>query len=308
MEIQNVNYPILTPIHGNFRGGFYNPQGVKPVFNPASKYINDFMGRTLSLSRRMIKAPEPEIAPFTRVVQFKDKNGKGTYGWDINDGNRDEYVVIMHGLSQNISTIQHLYRKIIKETNYAILAPEYRSFGKNPPEKIKPSILFNDNMKALEYLKEDRGISPNKIRVIGYSFGGSPATRLAVKNPDLEGLILVSAADAMRHGSVNIDSSFKKKLPNFIKFLYDNLAYIREPLAGFLEAEKYLKKLKLPLDIIHSEDDKTVLVSASSNLAGVAGSNTRSCTILPDGGHSLDSKKADAIVSLLNNTVKPSGR
>ncbi len=308
MEIQSINYPNATPTHGSFCGGLYDPKGVKVVFNPASKYINDFMGRTLSLSRRILRAPESEIAPFTRVVQLKDKNGNGTYAWDINDGSRDEYVVIMHGLSQNISTIQHLYSKIIEETNYAILAPEYRSFGENPPEKIKPNILFKDNMKALEYLKESRGISPNKIRVIGYSFGGSPATRLAVKNPDLEGLILVSAADAMRHGSVNIDSSFKKKLPNFIKYLYNNLAYIREPLAGFLEAEKYLKKLKLPLDIIHAKDDKTVLVSASSNLARVAGSNTRSCTILPDGGHPLDGKKVDAIVALLNNTAKPATR
>lgn len=308
MEIQNINYPISVQNQGNFRGGFYNPKGVKPTLNPAASYINDFIGRTLSLSRKIINNPDEKIAPFTKIVSIKDKNGNGTYAWDINDGKRDKYIVIMHGLSQNITTIQHLYKQIFEKTDYAILAPEYRSFGENPPEKIKPSVFFHDNMNALEYLKQNRKISPERIRILGYSFGGSPAARLAENNPDLEGLILVSAADAMKHGSVNIDSSFKKKLPEFVEFLYNNVSFIRSPLAGFLEAEKYLKRSQLPVDIIHAQNDKTILVSASSNLARVAGSHARSCTILPDGGHSLDSKKANAIVSLLNNTVTQSVR
>lgn len=308
MEIQNLNNPISVPTQRNFRGGFYNPKGVKATVNPAATYINDFIGRTISISKRIIQKPDEKIAPFTKVVRLRNEIGKGTYAWDINDGKRDKYVVIMHGLSQNITSIQHLYKQIFEQTDYAILAPEYRGFGENPPEIIKPKTFYQDNTLALEYLKQNRGILPENIRILGYSFGGSPATRLAVNNPDLGGLILVSAADAMKHGSVNIDSSFKKKLPDIVEFLYNNVSFIRSPLAGFLEAEKYLKRLKLPVDIIHSQNDKTVLVSASSNLARVAGSNTRSCIILPNGGHSLDSKKADAIVSLLNNTVKLSAR
>lgn len=300
MRIQSVNYQNTNYVSSNFRGGIYNPQGVKRSINPAATYINDFIGRTLAISRRMIKAPDESIAPFTKVVQLKNKDGEGTYAWDINDGKRTKYAVIMHGLSQNISTIQHLYQQIIEKTDYAVLAPEYRSFGENPPEKIKSDVFFKDNMQALKYLKQEKDIAPENIRIIGYSFGGSPASRLAVKNPDLEGLILVSAADAMKHGSVNIDSSFRKKLPNFIKFLYNHIAYIRSPLAGFLEAEKYLKQLNIPLDIVHAKDDKTVLVSASSNLAQAAGPCTKSRTILPSGGHVLDSQKVDAVVSLLN--------
>lgn len=300
MSIQRVNYPNTTYSSTNFRAGMYNPNGVKSTINPAAGYINDFIGRTISISRKFIQKPDEKIAPFTKVVRLRNEIGKGTYAWDINDGDRNKYVVVMHGLSQNITSIQPLYKQIFEQTDYAILAPEYRSFGENPPEIIKPRTFYKDNTLALEYLKQKRGISPENIRVIGYSFGGSPAARLAVNNPDLEGLILVSAADAMKHGSVNIDSSFKKKLPEFVEFLYNNVAFIRSPLAGFLEAEKYLKHSKLPVDIIHSQNDKTVLVSASSNLARVAGSHTRSCTILPTGGHSMDSKKADAIVSILN--------
>lgn len=307
MKVDNINR-ANNNLHGrtqiNFKGMTYNPEGIKSTINPARVYINKFIGRTLATSKKSIRLPEPDIAPITHVVRLRDDKGNGTYAWDINDGSRKKYVMIMHGLSQNITTIQHLYQQIIEKTDYAILAPEYRGFGENPTEKIKPSTFLEDNTRALEYLKQDKNISPKNIRIVGYSFGGSPATQLAMKNPDLEGLILVSAADSMNNGSINIDSSFQKKLPKFIKMLYNRLSFLKKPFDSFLGTEKYLKRSKLPVDLIHSENDKTVSVSASLNLAVIAGTHTNSRIILPTGGHALDSTKVNAIVNLLSSPAK----
>lgn len=307
MRVYDINYSnniSQNNTRTNFKGVAYNPEGIKSTINPAAIYINKFMSRTLATSKRNIQVPNCNIAPLTHVIQLRDNKGNGTYAWDINDGTREKYVIVMHGLSQNITTIQHLYQQIIEKTDYAVLAPEYRSFGENPIEKIKPSTFLEDNTRALEYLKHQKNISPENIRIIGYSFGGSPATQLAINNPDLEGLILVSAADSMNNGSVNIDSSFQKKLPKIVRIMYNQLSFLKKPFNSFLCTEKYLKHSKLPVDLIHSENDKTVLVSAASHLASAAGANTKNRIILPSGGHALDSEKIAAIVTLLNPQVK----
>ena len=36
----------------------------------------------------------------------------------------------MHGLTQNVTNLQNVYENIVNRTGYAVLAPEYRGFGK----------------------------------------------------------------------------------------------------------------------------------------------------------------------------------
>lgn len=311
MKIQNINtytsynkyklLPSATSTSVNFKSFTYNPQKKISLdnLNPLVIYFNKIFGRTLEASRKRIQKPISELAPYIKEITLGTTKESKTYAWDINKGNRSKYVIALHGMSHNISNLQTLYKEILERTPYAVLAPEYRGFGKNPPTALSSKTFLQDTQNALNYLTSEKHINPENIHLLGHSFGGFTASQLAQKNPELEGLILVSSIDSLEHESVNTKTTFGNNVPNFVNFMFQNLKFLRTPFTKIFKTNECIKNLNLPIDIIHSKNDRLVKCSASKNLASQC-KNLRSINILESGGHSVDSEKINTIISLLS--------
>lgn len=266
--------------------------------NPVMHYMNVLFDKSLVASRKRNRALMPELKPITKIIDFGPVENRQTYAWDINPDDRKKYIMIFHGASQNVSNNQTMYKAIITQTDYAVLAPEYRGFGKNPPSNLSAKTFLEDTTCAIEYLK-DKGIKPEDIIVLGYSFGSIPASQLVKHNPQIKKLILLSAMDSFSSGTFDIVRASKNRIPKFVNKLYHWFPFLKAPLQSSLNSIKYLRKITTPVDIIHSKTDRMVNVSVVENFKRAC-QNIQSINIIPFGGHRVEQGKLDALISILN--------
>lgn len=270
-----------------------NVAKIKPALDPNAA-MNEFLAKTMKISKLRYQELIPELKSATEEITFNFKKTK-TYGLDINPNNRKKYAVILHGLGQNITNLQPLYKSIINKTDYAIIAPEYRGFGRNEVAKVNDKTLLEDAQAAINYLK-DKGIDSKDICIIGHSLGGFVASGLAAANPEISSLILVSSAESLTNKSMN---NLNISIPKFTKFIYKHFPALQNSTFRKINTVKNLKNVEMPVYIIHSEKDKIISSDVAQHLANAC-KNLQSVEILPNGGHAIDSDKIDKIIQILD--------
>ena len=267
--------------------------------NPIKKYAYNMFKRSLVASARMISPITPELQPITREIPLQISPTKHTFAWDIQNNNSNKYLIYLHGASQNITNIQNLYRQIIDNTDFSILAPEYQGFGKNKKCKVNSQTFLEDTTAALNYLKQEKNIEEKNIFIAGHSMGAYPAAMLASNNPKLGGLILISPMGSITNQPLDVNFWFAKRMPPFVKFLFKNFKILRTSLSDFFQIETFVRQIQIPTDIIHAQNDRLIKPSSSEKLASLC-PNLNSLTILKQGGHKIEKYKSNAIISLLS--------
>ena len=262
-------------------------------FNPVNIYLNKLLQRSLEASRKRILPVIDELKAFTKEVSIGE-----SVAWDINPNNRDKYIVFLHGASQNITNNQDLYNEIIKNTDYAVIAAEYRGFGKTTSNIFSEITLEEDTQAVYEYLTKEKKISPQNIETIGHSFGGFISAQMTYNHPDISHQILVSSIDFFENGAINFERNVRNRVPKAISFLFKNFKFLRKQLVSLFQTDKFVGS-NVPTDIIHSVHDRIVNKSSSQNLSEKC--NLTSLTFLPKGGHQMDKHKIDTIISILKN-------
>lgn len=268
-----------------------------PIYlNPIKYQVDKIFDRSLTASRWRITPIANDLQPHFKEIPLRAKN-VDTYAYDItNENGASKYVLMLHGLGQNISALQPLFRQIITQTDYSVLAPEYRAFGKNPPATISDETFLADTQAALDYLVKDKEINPQDICVIGHSFGGFTASQLVKKNPDIGRLILVAPLD--NFGDEMVRSSVVKHVSPFALKLLRHISFLRAYLRNLFNTKKELKKSTVPVDIIHSMNDKVISYKTAQYLAE-SSLNLQGMHLLKTGGHIMEEKKIAAIIALL---------
>ena len=306
MKIENI--PITQEYYNNvnansnqtaFRSLLYNPKSFIHRINPIVRYMDDYFQRSVNVSRMAWHIKDHELAPFiTEIKTQKKHNLPSVTLWDINKDDRKKYLVIYHGLSHNISSLQTLYKEILNNTDFAILAAEYRNYEKGNKEFTyhSPKRLAQDTESAFQYLKE-KGIPEENIAVLGHSFGGYAATKMAKKHKNLISLILASSTNTYKHRINAIVYGNKRNIPQGIKDLLVKSKLLRYPLGIIFNTGKVLKKTSVPVDIIHSKADKLITLDMAKDLASSA-KDLNSFSIV-EGSHKMDENKIKKIVELL---------
>lgn len=283
-----------------FKSMLYNPKSVAHRVNPVFRFMDNYFKRSLNVSRRMWLTPDKELKPYLNVVDIEDKKHPHIRMWDINKDNREKYVIVAHGLSHNITSLQAMYKNIIKNTEYAVLAPEYHGFTPENTENIylDPKKLLRDMKASVVYLNQ-KGIENKNISVVGHSFGGYTAAKLAKEYSDIEDVILVSSINTNTHQEKKLKENRFKHIPKSIKQFIDNYPWICTPLRLIFNTGRLLRKVDSPVDIIHANKDKYIDIKTCVKLANNC-KNLRSLNIV-EGYHPMNDNKINAIVSILNS-------
>ena len=268
--------------------------------NPIKKIVDDIVDKTMKFARLRVRPLSKALKAMTQEVQLSDKNGKAlTHAWDINPGDRKKYVLILHGTGQNITNLQNVYEQVVNRTDFAVLAPEFRGFGKDDFSNISSKSLLTDASSALDYLKKEKGVEPKDVLVIGHSLSCKVATDLAVKNKDLGGVVLFSPIDSFSE-SMNFDKSLSNKISKSLLFMYHKLKFLNRDFDKFYGIGTIIDKVASPVSIVHSKDDSFVNYSSSSLIAGKCKNLTSLC-FLESGGHKFDKSKTEKLVEILNS-------
>lgn len=264
-----------------------------PFLHYATKYLKSMCyERSIKASKRPYLNIAEDLKAVVKPIEIPVSQKEFINAFDINPKNSSKYVIFLHGFSQNITGNQPLYRKLLN-TDYGILAIDYRSYGHNKPSKhTSESHIMNDINSAAKYLK-NKGI--NNIGLIGHSFGGYMSAKTSNLN-DFNFQILVSpvlSMDFWRENVLRNPSKYKieERLLKFIPRIKDAYKHI-------FNIEKHISKNTTPTYVIHSKTDGYInhktINEFVKNIYNLKGFN-----MLPRGGHRMDDSKINAISELL---------
>ncbi|MBF0446011.1 MAG: alpha/beta hydrolase [Magnetococcales bacterium] len=171
--------------------------------------------------------------------------------WWIPGGDENPVVLFFHGNASNISETQD-YVKLFHSLGLGVFLLEYRGYGLSeghPSEKGTQA----DAEAAWQFLQDKKNLPASQIIFYGHSLGGGVATGLAVKHPPAK-LIIEGTFTSVPDVAAEIYPYLPVRLMAHIK--YPNLERI--------------KQIKVPLLIIHSDQDDIIPFSHGEKLFAAA--------------------------------------
>jgi len=148
-------------------------------------------------------------------------------------------VLISHGNGGNISHRLPTY-SLLLELGVNVFAYDYRGYGQSQG-KPNESGTYLDAEAALAWLR-NRGFDAPQVVAFGESLGGGIATELAVRHPNLRGLVLQSTFTSL----IDLGTELFPILPvrTIARYRYDIVAK--------------LPRLQMPVLILHSREDTLI--------------------------------------------------
>lgn len=283
LNYQNKNNPNFT--------GLSNP--LKRL-SPYNFYMEKVFDRYTHISKNRWMPIDEVIKPNLNVLKLS--NGKyKTEAWKINPNNKKKkYIIFFHGLGQNISSNQDIYKKILKK-GYAVLAPEYGEFGSNT-DKMTAKVIKKQTAMALEYLNK-KGIPNENIGVIGFSMGSFPAIEMASKNKNLKFLVLISPFNSLRNEVELLTKGTTIRLPKLLKYSINKFPFLLNHIDNIFKNNKKLKSIESPVYLIHSLNDKIVPQKSTEDIANKV-MHLKQFILLEKGGHVIEENKLNAFDQL----------
>lgn len=199
-------------------------------------------------------------------------------------------ILILHGWNLNGKKYSPLI-KALKAKNFTVYAPDLPGFGKNAKLLKKPLTLEDYVDYVVNFLRDNHIIKPI---IIGHSFGGRIAIKLAFQYPNKIKALILSGTPAIlleprakiyllmviaKLGGgifslpgLNLFKNFVRKL--FYKIIgswdyYRTQGRMRETFKNIIreDLETYLPKLEVPSLVIWGEKDSQVPVSIGKKIA-----------------------------------------
>ncbi len=232
--------------------------------------ITTYLGLCLLLrfgQTRLIFYPSPVVSgtPADYDLAYEEvwvsvATGK-IHGWWIPASEVQAPVLLyLHGNgSNNGDTVSHAW--LFSQLGFSVLLIDYRGYGysslapsealggRSFPDETK---VYEDAEAAWKYLIHDRGIEPQNLFIYGHSLGGAIGIEMAVRHPEMAGLIVegtFTSIEAMAN-TIGYGRWFPLKLLLTQKF--DSMGKI--------------SSIQVPILLIHGTEDEVVPTFMSEEL------------------------------------------
>lgn len=176
-------------------------------------------------------------------VRFRATDGVELSAWyfpaPASSPNRQIAVLLHHGNGGNISHRLPLY-ELLLDLGVHVLAYDYRGYGQSQGHPSEVG-TYADAEGALDWLRS-RGFADSHVVSWGESLGGGVAAELALRRPDLRGLVLQSTYTSL----LDLGSELFPFLPvrTVARYHYDTHAK--------------LPRIRVPVLILHSRQDTLI--------------------------------------------------
>lgn len=177
-------------------------------------------------------------------------------------------AIVFHGNAETLDTFLDFLRWLAS-LGVRVYAAEYRGFGRSSGWPSEAAI-YDDASMIWSFVNNERGVSADKLILVGRSIGSGPASFLAAK---IHPRILVLLAPY-------------RSIPDLVNEMF-LFRYLRPFLWYEFPVERYLSSLKNTSVIIaHGEQDNIIAVNHGRYLADKIRNNTETRFILSrDAGH-----------------------
>ena len=195
--------------------------------------------------------------------------------WLPADDARAPVVLYLHGARWNLTaSVSRIERW--RQLGFAVLAVDYRGFGKSTDVAPTEAYAYEDAEAAWDYLGK---VAPGRPKyIVGHSLGGAIAAELAVRRGDAAGVVLEATFTSVRD---MIDESAWGFLPVglILTQRFDTLSKIGE--------------IKAPLLITHGTRDSIVPFHMGERLYDAAKGRKRFIKVEGAGHHNLSGAAFD---------------
>jgi pimeloyl-ACP methyl ester carboxylesterase len=156
-------------------------------------------------------APHPTVADArtlglrgARDVTFMAADGVRLAGWYV-PGRNGAAVVLMHGShNSRADTLRHL--RLVVAAGYAALAYDARGHGRSGGQTNALGWHADPDVTgAVQFLRRQHGVDPNRIAALGLSMGAEEALRAAADGVPLRA-VMADGAGASTLGDMNLTS------------------------------------------------------------------------------------------------------
>ena len=184
-------------------------------------------------------------------VSFEATDGTKLHGWFFPLPGKSPVMLFCHGNAGNISHRLHNIRELLKK-GFQVFIFDYRGYGKSKGSPSREGVYL-DGLAAYDYLRNRRGIPPDRIVLFGRSLGAAVATEIAVQR-QADRMILESAFTSTK--------AMARTMPLFA---------LLSPLlpAHYNNLEK-IKNIAIPKLIIHGNRDEIIPFAMGEALFGAA--------------------------------------
>jgi hypothetical protein len=244
--------------------------------------------------------PSREIvdSPADYGLAFEDltcttSDGVRVHGWLMKpEGKPDAWLLFSHGNGGNISGRPQIARPLVQR-NLAVLLYDYRGYGKSEGSPDEQGTYRDAEAMLAELLA--RAQSPKHVFLFGRSLGGGVSYELAVRHPELGGLITDATFTSMPEMARRVfPIPFVWRL---VRNRYDNLA--KAP------------QVTMPRLVMHGTADELIPYSMGEQLRDATDPPSRFHAI-EGGGHNDTfavggSEYAEAVRRFIDDSLQVSG-
>jgi len=252
---------------------------------------------------RVPETADPGALPW-RVVHLPTANEKRLFGWFIPAAPRAPALVVMHGWGGNAEMMLPLAAPL-HAAGYSLLLIDARCHGRSDGDSFASLPRFAEDIEAaLAWLREQPGVDPAALGVIGHSVGAGAALLVATRQPDLRAVVSLAAfahpATMMRRRLATVH------IPYWPLGAYI-LAYVQHVI-GFrfdvIAPCNTIARVACPVLLVHGLEDDTVPVAEAREIYAARASDAVGLLLIP-GSHD-DYGDADLQVAALLRFLKQS--
>ena len=178
-------------------------------------------------------------------------------------------LLYFHGNGSNLGDLTEI-AAIFHRLEVSVLLIDYRGYGKSSPTFPNEARVYEDAEAAWQYLIQTRQLEPKRVFVYGHSLGGAIALDLAVKHPDLAGLITEGTFTSIED-MAGLSKVFKLFLLNWL-------------VTQRFDSINKIESLQVPILILHGTDDEVIPLSMAKELFAAA-PEPKQLELFPRAGH-----------------------
>lgn len=238
----------------------------------------------LGLSYEEVWLPVEEQNLLGALASSSDRSTEQIHGWWIpangsENQSLENYVLLyLHGNGINIgANVNHAAR--FQQPGLSVLLMDYRGYGLSQGNFPNEQQVYQDAETMWNYLVQERQIPPDRIFVYGHSLGGAIAIELAIRHPQLSGLIVDGSFTSIR--------DMVAFSPSLRFFPVDWLLH-----QHFSSIDK-VSTLQMPVLFIHGTADTRVPARMSQALYSAA-PEPKQLYLVPEAGHNNVAEMAGA--------------
>ncbi|GMT41693.1 MAG: alpha/beta hydrolase [bacterium] len=163
--------------------------------------------------------------------------GEKIHGWYFAANRKSSTILYVHGNAGTIADRLAVIKGYI-ESGYNVFIFDFRGFGKSDGKPDRKSFV-QDTFTAYDYLTKSRGAAASDIVLLGQSLGGAAALKLA---------------NAKECRAVILEGTFYS-IRQVARDIYPNIP-IWLLASSYFDNSREVKKLAVPLLLIHGENDE----------------------------------------------------